>query len=183
MSRIGKKPVVIPSGVKVNLDGNKISVTGPKGSLEKSFSDSIDITLNNNIINVSPREHNKATHQLYGLTRALIDNMVVGVTKGFKKELLLTGVGFKADVKGNSLQLSLGFSHQIDFILPQGIQARIEREKIIKIVLEGYDKELLGLTASKIRDYKQPEPYKGKGIQYIDEIILRKAGKTTGKKK
>ncbi len=183
MSRIGKKPVTIPAGVKINLEGNTIKVTGPKGTLEKTLSDAINIELNDKDIKVSPKEDTKTSYQLYGLTRTLIDNMVVGVTKGFKKELLVTGVGFKADVKGNLLQLSIGFSHPIDFLLPQGIQAKVEKEKIIKIILEGHDKELLGLTASRIKAYKQPEPYKGKGIQYTNEVILRKAGKTTGKKK
>lgn len=183
MSRIGKKPIPIPSGVKVNISGNKVSVSGPKGNLEREFHDLIQIEMIDNTIKCTPKDDSRLARQLHGLTRTLINNMILGVTQGFKKELIVTGVGYKADVKGNTLQLSLGYSHTIDYPIPKGVQVKVDKEKGIRIILESHDKELLGLTAAKIRSFKKPEPYKGKGIQYADEVILRKAGKTTGKAK
>ncbi len=183
MSRIGKKSITIPSNAEVKIDGKFITVSGPKGTLQREVHPLIDVSKDAGVLNVQRVNDSKLGRSLHGLTRTLIDNMIVGVTNGFKKELKVTGVGFKVDEKGNQLALSVGYSHIVDFNIPEGIVAKVDKQKGITIILEGYDKELLGLTAAKIRAVRPPEPYKGKGIQYADEVIVRKAGKTTAKKK
>ena len=179
MSRIGKLPIEIPSGVTVTMNGSAITVKGPKGTLTRNVMDSVSIELNDNKILVTRSEDTKIAHSAHGLTRTLINNMVTGVTKGFEKVLEITGVGYRAEVKGNVLSLALGYSHPVNYELPQGIS--VEVDKMTKISLKGNDRELVGQTAAKIRSFRTPEPYKGKGIKYAGESILRKAGKA-GKK-
>jgi large subunit ribosomal protein L6 len=179
MSRIGKLPIEIPSGVTVTMNGSAITVKGPKGTLTRDVMDSVSIELNDNKILVTRSEETKIAHSAHGLTRTLINNMVTGVTKGFEKVLEITGVGYRAEVKGNVLSLALGYSHPVNYELPQGIS--VEVDKMTKISLKGNDRELVGQTAAKIRSFRTPEPYKGKGIKYAGETILRKAGKA-GKK-
>jgi large subunit ribosomal protein L6 len=179
MSRIGKLPIEIPSGVTVTMNGSAITVKGPKGTLTRDVMDSVSIELNDNKILVTRSEDTKIAHSAHGLTRTLINNMVTGVTKGFEKVLEITGVGYRAEVKGNVLSLALGYSHPVNYELPQGIS--VEVDKMTKISLKGNDRELVGQTAAKIRSFRTPEPYKGKGIKYAGETILRKAGKA-GKK-
>jgi large subunit ribosomal protein L6 len=180
MSRIGKLPIEIPSGVKIILDNSIVKVEGPKGTLSRPLMEGVTIQLDNNKqILVNRASDDPKSRSFHGLTRTLINNMVVGVTKGFETVLDITGVGYRAEVKGDMLTLSLGYSHPVNFALPVGIT--VEVEKMTKVFVRGADKELVGQTAAKIRSFRPPEPYKGKGIRYSDEKILRKAGKT-GKK-
>ncbi|MGE4577943.1 MAG: 50S ribosomal protein L6 [Desulfuromonadales bacterium] len=180
MSRIGKKPIVIPAGVEVTLSGAAIRVKGPKGHLERTISTDVDVKVDSGSIQVSPlAEGNKQGGALQGLTRTLIANMVDGVTKGFERVLEINGVGYRAELKGKMLSLALGYSHPVEYPLPEGITVEVEKQT--KVTVKGIDKQLVGATAAKIRSFRGPEPYKGKGIKYADERILRKAGKT-GKK-
>src|SRR6266540_869730 len=179
MSRIGKRPIEIPQGVKVSVNNLVVKVEGPKGALSRSLAEGISVQVaDKNIVVTRPDESIKS-RSLHGLTRTLINNMVLGVTNGFETILDITGVGYRAEAKGPVLNLSLGYSHPINFPLPKGIT--VEVDKMTKIFVKGIDKELVGQTAAKIREFRGPEPYKGKGIRYSDETILRKAGKT-GKK-
>ncbi|RME39253.1 MAG: 50S ribosomal protein L6 [Deltaproteobacteria bacterium] len=178
MSRIGKKPVAIPSGVKVALAGNVIHVEGPKGKLSREINPAVNVEVDAEQIQVNVADSSKGT-AMQGLTRSLIANMVEGVTKGFEKVLEINGVGYRADLQGKNLNLSLGYSHPIVYPLPEGVTAEVEKQT--KIIVRGIDKELVGATAAKIRSFREPEPYKGKGIKYADERIVRKAGKA-GKK-
>jgi large subunit ribosomal protein L6 len=179
MSRIGKLPIEIPSGVTVSLDGSIINVKGPKGALSREIMDCVSVEIDEKKVLVKMPDSTKVAQAAHGLTRTLINNMLVGVTKGFEKVLELTGVGYRAEVKGNTLSLALGYSHPVNYDIPKGIS--VEVEKMTKIMLKGTDRELVGQTAAKIRSFRAPEPYKGKGIRYAGEKILRKAGKT-GKK-
>lgn len=176
MSRIGKLPIAIPQGAKVALNGTQITVQGPKGTLSRDLNPRVVVAVEADRILVSPGSDEQDDRALQGLTRSLINNMVVGVTKGFERVLEISGVGYRAEAKGNSLSLALGYSHGIDYPLPQGITAEVEKQT--KITVRGIDKELVGAAAAKIRSFRGPEPYKGKGIRYADERILRKAGKT-----
>ena len=178
MSRIGKKPIVIPAGVKVALAEGNISVQGPNGKLAREINSGVLVNVEADAVSVRSGEDQNNT-ALQGLTRTLIANMVEGVTKGFQKVLEINGVGYRADLKGAVLNLSLGYSHPIEYSLPEGINAEVEKQT--KVTIKGIDKELVGATAAKIRSFRRPEPYKGKGIKYADERIIRKAGKT-GKK-
>lgn len=178
MSRIGKKPIAIPSGVKVVLSGPTLNVEGPKGKLSRTVHEGVQVEVAADAIQILSRPEQKGT-ALQGLMRTLIANMVEGVTKGFERVLEINGVGYRADLQGKTLNLSLGYSHPIAYPLPEGISAEVEKQT--KITLRGIDKELLGATAAKIRSFRGPEPYKGKGIKYAEERIVRKAGKT-GKK-
>ncbi len=178
MSRIGKKPISIPGGVKVALDGRTLRVEGPKGRLQRDLHDQVEISIEADQILVNPCNP-RTGGPLHGLTRTLIANMVDGVTKGFTRALEINGVGYRAELKGAMLNLALGYSHPVEYPLPAGISAEVEKQT--KITLSGIDKELVGATAAKIRSFRPPEPYKGKGIKYANETILRKAGKT-GKK-
>jgi len=175
MSRIGKLPVTIPSGVKISLDGSTLTVTGPKGTLSQSMHQRMTIAVETEQVLVTSPAENKQDGALHGLTRALINNMVVGVTVGFQKDLEINGVGYRAEVKGKVLTLSLGFSHPVTFELPDGISVEVDKQT--KLSVKGIDKQLVGSAAAKIRSFRKPEPYKGKGIKYADERILRKAGK------
>ncbi|RLB78490.1 MAG: 50S ribosomal protein L6 [Deltaproteobacteria bacterium] len=176
MSRIGKLPVAIPSGVKISLDGNLLTVAGPKGSLSQPLHERMSIAVETDQVKVSRPSDSKQDSALHGLTRALINNMVLGVTTGFKKDLEINGVGYRAEITGNVLTMSLGYSHPVVYQLPEGISVEIEKQT--KLSVKGIDKQLVGSAAAKIRSYRKPEPYKGKGIKYADERIMRKAGKT-----
>jgi large subunit ribosomal protein L6 len=175
MSRIGKKPVEIPSGVKVALSGQTLNVEGPKGKLSRELHAGVQVEVAAQQIQVTSGAEQSNT-ALQGMTRTLIANMVDGVTKGFQRVLEINGVGYRADLQGKMLNLALGYSHPINYPLPEGISAEVEKQT--KITLTGIDKELVGATAAKIRSFRAPEPYKGKGIKYADERIIRKAGKT-----
>jgi large subunit ribosomal protein L6 len=179
MSRIGKKPVQLPDKVQVTLNGETIQVKGPKGNLERQVHPAVTIEMKDSVLEVKTDGDDKKKVALQGLFRSLIANMVTGVSTGYEKQLLLAGIGYRAESKGSSLVLNVGFSNPVEFSLPQGISATVENNT--KITLAGIDKEILGQTAANIRDIRPPEPYKGKGIMYADERILRKAGKTAGK--
>jgi len=174
MSRIGKRPIPIPKDVEVKIQGDLISVKGPKGELKRRVHPNISVSKDGDKISVHTADESREARSLHGLFGALIYNMVIGVTKGFEKILEIVGVGYRAELKGRTAVFNLGYSHPINFQLPDGIDANIEKSRI---VLKGIDKELLGMTAAKIRGLREPEPYKGKGIKYADEIIRKKAGK------
>ena len=176
MSRIGKQPIPVPVGVKVDLQDQLITVTGTKGTLKRNIISDMEVTVQDNVISVSNRVENTKVNAFRGLTRTLINNMITGVADGFKKVLIIEGVGYKASVSGSVLTLNVGFSDPKDFTLPNEVKATVEGNT--KIVLESIDKELLGLTASKIRQIRKPEPYKGKGIRYDNEVIIKKVGKS-----
>jgi large subunit ribosomal protein L6 len=179
MSRIGKRPIEIPNGVKVSLADGNCKVEGPKGILSRQIMDGVSLEITDSSIEVVRADDSQKARAAHGLTRTLVNNMVTGVTKGFEKALEISGVGYRAEAKGEVLNLSLGYSHPINFNLPAGIT--VEVDKMTKVLVKGIDKELVGQTAAKIRSFRGPEPYKGKGVKYADEKILRKAGKT-GKK-
>ncbi len=178
MSRIGKKPIAIPKGVEVRLEGDQLLIRGPKGELNLSVHPDVKLDMEDNSIAVSVVDETRESRSIHGLFRVLIDNMVTGVTKGFERALEIVGVGYRAELKGRTAVFNLGYSHPINFELPEGIDAKIEKTKI---TLSGIDRELLGMTAAKIRSFRKPEPYKGKGIKYAGEMIRRKAGKTGAK--
>ncbi|MDP3038655.1 MAG: 50S ribosomal protein L6 [Deltaproteobacteria bacterium] len=176
MSRIGKKPIPLPPGVKVVLETPFIKVTGPKGNLSQKLAGGVELAVEQDKIWVHPPEDLKKGKALQGLTRTLIANMVKGVSQGFERVLEINGVGYRVELQGSALNFNLGYSHPIRFPLPEGIKADVERQN--RITLRGSDKHLLGLTAAKIRGLRPPEPYGGKGIKYAEEVIRRKAGKT-----
>ena len=178
MSRIGKKPVIVPDKAKITFEGNILKVQGPKGTLERTVHSSVELKIEDNIINVIPADASRQTRALQGMTRALIANMVTGVTTGFERILEVNGIGYKAEVKDDVISFSLGYSHPVDFKLPPDITASVDKNQI---KLSGYDKETLGQIAANIRKLRPPEPYKGKGVKFLEETIQRKAGKT-GKK-
>ena len=175
MSRIGKQPIPVPAGVKIDLKDQQISVTGAKGTLKREIIPEVEVVLEDNVITLNNRIDSTKVNAFRGLTRSLINNMVIGVTDGFRRVLVIEGVGYKASVSGSMLTLNVGYSNPVDFKLPKEVAASVDGNT--KIVLESIDKELLGLTASRIRQIRKPEPYKGKGIRYEDEHIVRKAGK------
>lgn len=179
MSRIGKQPIPVPAGVNVDLKGQQITVTGNKGKLEMDIRPEIEVVVEGDQIIVNARKDSRKINAFRGLVRSLINNMVVGVVEGFKKILVIEGVGYKVNVAGNKVTLNVGYSNPVDFILPKDVTATVEGAN--KIVLESIDKELLGLTAAQIRQVRKPEPYKGKGIRYEDEHIVRKVGKAGAK--
>ena len=179
MSRIGKLPVEIPKGVKVTLADSVLTVQGPNGKLSRAIMACVTLNIGETSLEVTRNDETTSSRAAHGLTRTLVNNMVVGVTKGFQTDLEINGVGYRAEVKGKELVLSLGYSHPVNFLIPDGIS--IDVEKMTKLSVKGYDKEMVGQTAAKIRSFRGPEPYKGKGIKYANETILRKAGKT-GKK-
>jgi large subunit ribosomal protein L6 len=176
MSRIGKMPITIPKGVKVEVNNNKIKVSGKKGTLERIFHSDIPIKIEEDKIYVSRTSESKFHRALHGLTRSLINNMVKGVSLGFEKVLEIQGVGYRATLESGKMVIQIGYSHPIKVEPPEGIEFEVEKQKIIKI--RGIDKQLVGETAAKIRILRKPEPYKGKGIRYIDEVVRRKIGKT-----
>lgn len=179
MSRIGKKLIEIPNGVNVSLDGNVVKVKGPKGELQRVIHQNIKVEMKDSQLKFERSDDLKTNRALHGLSRALVQNMILGVTQEFKKILDIVGVGYKAELKGNNILLNIGYSHPIYFIPPTGI--KLESPTPTQIVISGIDKQLVGQVAAKIRSIRKPEPYKGKGIKYSDEHIIRKAGKTAGK--
>ena len=181
MSRIGRMPITVPAGVEVSVAaGNLVTVKGPKGSLTQQLHPAMMIELNGAEINVKRPSDAKEHRSLHGLTRTLLNNMIVGVNEGYKKELDINGVGYRANKDGNKLVMNLGFSH--DVIVPEIDGITIEVPNPNKLIISGCDKQKVGQFAAEIREYRRPEPYKGKGIKYVDEVIRRKAGKTGGKK-
>jgi large subunit ribosomal protein L6 len=179
MSRIGKLPITVPSGVTVTVDGNTVKVKGPRGELQHRVPVGISVERSDNTLNITRATEEENHKALHGLTRSLIANMVEGVTSGYKKNLEITGVGFKAEVRPYGLQLSLGFSHTIEYKAPAGI--KLTAPQPTAVTIEGSDKMLVGQVAAELRNLRPPEPYKGKGIRYAGEVIRRKAGKAGGK--
>jgi large subunit ribosomal protein L6 len=178
MSRIGKQPIAIPQGVKVQIDGRVISAEGPKGKLTQPVPAGMAAKIENNILMITRDSDHRTARAMHGLTRALVANMVTGVKDGFERKLEIVGIGYRAQLQGRNIQLALGYSHPIIFPLPETITAEIERQVVI--TLRGPDKALLGETAAKLRTLRKPDPYKGKGIKYSDEVIRRKVGKKAG---
>ncbi len=179
MSRIGNSPITIPEGVEVNVQGNHVTVKGPKGTLEKDLSEKLTISVEDGKVIVKRPNDETAMKSLHGLTRTLINNMIIGVKEEFKKELEINGVGYRVQKQGNDLNLTLGYSHPVIYKAPQGISFDVPNPN--SIIVKGIDKELVGQTAAEIRTKRLPEVYRGKGIKYVDEVIRRKEGKT-GKK-
>ena len=176
MSRIGNKPITVPAGIDVAIDGNKITVKGPKGTLERIVNDNISIKLENGVIVVTRPNDEKENRSLHGLTRTLINNMIEGVSNEFTKQLEINGVGYRAAKQGNKIVLTLGYSHPVEMVEPQGITYEVPNPN--SIIVRGIDKELVGQMAAEIRGKRPPEVYRGKGIKYVDEHIRRKEGKT-----
>ena len=182
MSRIGRNPITVPAGVEVQIaDGNVVTVKGPKGTLTQNLATAMTIAQEGNVITVSRPNDEKQNRALHGLTRTLLNNMVVGVTEGFKKELDVNGVGYRVAMEGNKLVMNIGYSHQVTMEAPEGVT--VETPNPNKIVVSGANKQMVGQFAAEVREKRPPEPYKGKGIKYTDEVIRRKEGKTGGKKK
>jgi large subunit ribosomal protein L6 len=179
MSRIGKKPVTLPKGVELTIKGSTITVKGPKGELSRTFHPDVSFALENGVLTVGRKSDAEQHKALHGLSRTLVANMVEGVANGFLKVLEVQGVGYKAEVKGKGVVLSLGFSHQVEYPAPAGIQFTVENNTVLKIA--GADKEKVGQVAAEIRSFRPPEPYKGKGVRYQGEAVRRKAGKTGAK--
>jgi large subunit ribosomal protein L6 len=179
MSRIGKLPVTVPAGVTVTVEGNTVRVKGPRGELAHRVPEGISVERGDNVLNVNRASEETNHKSLHGLTRSLIANMVEGVTKGYKKQLEITGVGYKAEVRPYGLQLALGFSHPVEYRAPAGIKLTAPQPTVI--VIDGADKAVVGQVAAELRNLRPPEPYKGKGIRYTGEVIRRKAGKAGGK--
>lgn len=175
MSRIGKKPIPIPNGVEISLDDRLLTVKGPKGKLTRQMHPRVSVTVEKDEVTVSVRGESRESKAIHGLSRMLVANMVTGVSTGFERALEIVGVGYRAELQGKTAILNVGYSQPVHFDLPEGVEAKIDKTKI---TLSSIDKELLGLTAAKIRGIRRPEPYKGKGIRYADEVIRRKAGKT-----
>lgn len=175
MSRIGKKNVLVPQKVEVKLSGSTVNVKGPKGALSRDLPVGVSVTVDAGKVNIE----SKSSKSFWGLARTMIHNMVLGVTEGFTKDLEFTGVGYRASVAGNVLTLNLGYSHPIDYKIPAGIEIKVNKNVITVL---GVDKDLVGLVSANIRSFREPEPYKGKGIKYVEEKIIRKAGKTAAKK-
>lgn len=175
MSRIGKKPVELPSGVSASVSGQTIEIKGPKDTQSFTATDDVTLAVEDNKVVVTPRGKSKRARQQWGMSRTMVANMITGVSDGFKKELEITGVGYRAQMQGNTLKLNLGYSHEVDFEAPEGVT--ITAPKQTEIVVEGNDQQLVGQVAANIREWRSPEPYKGKGIRYKDEYIFRKEGK------
>ena len=175
MSRIGKKPVPVPSGVTATINGQNIEVKGPKGTLSFVLNDLVLAEMTDEGIKVDPRVDTKPARAMWGMSRTMVENLVTGVSKGFEKKLEITGVGYRAQVQGKNLQLALGFSHDVVHPMPEGIE--VACPKPTEIVISGIDKQRVGQVAAEIRDYRPPEPYKGKGVRYAGEFIVRKEGK------
>jgi large subunit ribosomal protein L6 len=178
MSRIGKQPITVPNGVTITVEPTAVKIKGPKGTLAAALSPLVELKVESGTLTVARREDTRDARSIHGLTRKLLSNMVTGVSEGFRRVLEINGVGYRAEAKGNILQLALGYSHPIMFPLPQGVQAKVDKQTVV--TLEGADRQVLGETASEIRKLRPPEPYKGKGIKYAEEKIRRKAGKAVG---
>ena len=175
MSRIGKKPVELPAGVTASVSGQTIEVNGPKATHSFTATDDVTLTVEENAVKVTPRGMSKRARQQWGMSRTVVQNLVTGVTEGFKKELEIVGVGYRAQMQGNTLKLALGLSHDVNFEVPAGVT--VTAPKPTEIIIEGTDPQLVGQVAANIREWRKPEPYKGKGIKYKDEYIFRKEGK------
>jgi large subunit ribosomal protein L6 len=175
MSRIGNKAVAIPTGVTANVDGQTVKMKGPKGALQAVLHDDVEVKMDKGAVTVTPRAETKRARSLWGTSRTQVANLIAGVTKGFEEKLEITGVGYRAAVQGKNLQLQLGFSHDVNFAIPEGIA--IVTPKPTEIVITGIDKQKVGQVAAEIRGYRPPEPYKGKGVKYAGEYIFRKEGK------
>jgi len=180
MSRIGKKPIPVPQGVKVAIEGQTVKAEGPRGKLSQTVPGSLSVRVEQSVLTVGRSSEHRTVRALHGLMRSLIANMVHGVKDGFERKLEIVGIGYRAQVQGKSLQLALGYSHPVIFALPEGIQAEVDKQ--VSITIKGADKALVGQTAAKIRELRKPDPYKGKGIKYSDEHIRRKVGKKAGAK-
>ena len=175
MSRIGKKPVAIPAGVTATIEGGQLSVKGPKGTLALQLRDEISYAVEDGSISVQPANGTKAARAFWGMQRTMVQNLITGVTEGFSKKLLITGVGYRANAQGKTLKLQLGYSHDVDFAVPEGIEIKTPDNTTVEI--SGIDKQKVGQVAAEIRRWRKPEPYKGKGIKYDGEFIFRKEGK------
>ena len=175
MSRIGKKPVELPSGVSASVSGQTVEVKGPKGTRSFTATDDVAIAVEDNVVTITPRGKSKRARQQWGMSRTMVNNLVSGVTDGFKRELEINGVGYRAQMQGNTLKLNLGLSHEVNFEVPEGVT--VTAPKPTQIVVEGIDAQLVGQVAANIREWRKPEPYKGKGIKYKEEFIFRKEGK------
>jgi len=175
MSRIGKRPIEAPSGVEFKVSGQTIEARGPKGVRTFTATDDVDLVLEGNVVTVKPRGSSKRARQQWGMTRTMVQNLATGVSEGFKKELRIVGIGYRAQIHGKTLKLALGYSHDIDFDIPEGVE--ITCAKPTEIEITGIDQQVVGETAAKIRKWRRPEPFKGKGIRYLDEYIFRKEGK------
>jgi large subunit ribosomal protein L6 len=175
MSRIGKKPVTVPSGVTATVEGQTVKMKGPKGQLQFVVHDDVEVKFENGTVQVAPRVKTNRAQAMYGTARARIANLVAGVTKGFEKKLEITGVGYRAALQGKNLQLALGYSHDVVYPVPEGIAITVP--KPTEIIINGSDSQRVGQVAAEIRSYRPPEPYKGKGVKYADEFIFRKEGK------
>lgn len=175
MSRIGKKPVALPKGVTAEIKGQSIEVKGPKGTRNFTAGDDVTLTIEEGAVKVTPRGLSKRARQQWGMTRSMVENLTVGVSEGFKKELEIQGVGYRASMQGKTLKLALGYSHDVNFETPEGVT--ITAPKQTEIVVEGIDQQLVGQVAANIREWRKPEPYKGKGIRYKGEVVFRKEGK------
>jgi len=175
MSRIGKQPVELPSGVTASISGQTVEVTGPKGTRGFTFTDDVNLEMDGNALKVTPRGPSKRARQQWGMSRTTVANLVKGVSEGFRKELEITGVGYRAQMQGNTLKLNLGLSHEVNFEVPAGVTVTCPKQT--EIVVEGDNAQLVGQVAANIREWRSPEPYKGKGIKYKDEYIFRKEGK------
>jgi large subunit ribosomal protein L6 len=175
MSRVAKQPVELPSGVEVKIDGQAVTVKGGKGSMQHDVHSSVEIRQDDNVLTFAPRDGSKTAMALAGTMRALVSNMVTGVSQGFEKKLQLVGVGYRAQAQGQKLNLTLGFSHPVDYPVPEGIT--VETPSQTEVVVKGVDKQRVGQVAAEIRAHRPPEPYKGKGVKYADEIIVRKEAK------
>jgi large subunit ribosomal protein L6 len=180
MSRIGKKPIPIPDGVKVQVDNGVVRAEGPKGKLTQPMPPGMTASIDNRELVIKRGDDSRTARAIHGLTRSLVANMVTGVKQGFERKLEIVGIGYRAQMQGKSIQLALGYSHPVIFPLPEGISAEIEKQ--VSLTLRGADKALLGETAAKLRALRKPDPYKGKGIKYADEVIRRKVGKKAGAK-
>jgi len=178
MSRVGKNPVIVPEKTQVSINGTTVTVKGPKGELEYTFNNLVTLSHEGNEVKVNPIDESKKSRAMWGTARQIISNMVTGVTDGFTRKLEFNGVGYKASVSGNTMTLNLGYSHPIEYVLPETVAAKVTKNEI---ELTGPNKELLGFAAAKIRSFRPPEPYKGKGVKYAEEHIVRKAGKSGGK--
>jgi large subunit ribosomal protein L6 len=176
MSRIGKKPITLPKGVKVEIKDGIVSVQGQKGVLQRPLLEGVELDIAEEVLTLRRGNDDKRSRSYHGLMRTLVANMVQGVSQGFEKKLEIVGIGYRSELKGESLALYLGYSHPIEFSLPNGISAEVEKQTLVTI--KGIDKELVGQVAAKIRDLRKPDPYKGKGVKYAGEIIKKKAGKT-----
>lgn len=179
MSRIGKQPVAIPKGVELKFSNGIVTVKGPKGQLEQKVHDSMDLKIEDEQVTVVPKADTKLNRRFYGLTRALLNNMVVGTSTGFTKSLSLVGVGYRAAMKGKDLNLTLGYSHPVVYSPPEGIEIKVEKQTTV--IVSGVDKQSVGQVAANIRGFRKPEPYHGKGVRYTDERIITKVGKAGGK--